>query len=109
MLQLETDRTQGQQEQLSYRRAEQVLPGGIVPEGRRWGEDGKGCGRVNMSKYCVQMYVNGKMRHVETIPRMGRGAQRRMMEGENSSMIYLIYCKNFYKCHNVPPPSTTIK
>jgi hypothetical protein len=27
----------------------------------------------------------------------------------NSSMIYLIYCKNFYKFHNVPPPSTTIK
>jgi hypothetical protein len=24
-------------------------------------------------------------------------------------MIYLIYCKNFCKCHNVPPPSTTIK
>jgi hypothetical protein len=22
-------------------------------------------------------------------------------------MIYLIYCKNFYKCHNVPQPSTT--
>jgi hypothetical protein len=28
-----------------------------------------------------------------------------MMEGANSSMIY---CKNFCKCHNVPPPSTTI-
>jgi hypothetical protein len=27
----------------------------------------------------------------------------------NSSMIYLIHCKNFYKCHKVPPPSTTIK
>jgi hypothetical protein len=26
--------------------------------------------------------------------------------GVNSSMIY---CKNFYKCHSVPPPSTTIK
>jgi hypothetical protein len=24
-------------------------------------------------------------------------------------MIYLIYCKNFCKYHNVPPPSTTIK
>jgi hypothetical protein len=31
-----------------------------------------------------------------------------MMEEVNSSMIYLIYCKNFCKCHNVPPPSTTI-
>jgi hypothetical protein len=25
-----------------------------------------------------------------------------MVEGVNSSMIYLIYCKNFCKCHNVP-------
>jgi hypothetical protein len=24
-------------------------------------------------------------------------------------MICLIHYKNFYKCHNVPPPSTTIK
>jgi hypothetical protein len=31
------------------------------------------------------------------------------MEVVNSSMIYLIYCKNFYKSHTVPPPSTTIK
>jgi hypothetical protein len=29
------------------------------------------------------------------------------MEGMNSSMIYLIHGKNFCKCHNVPPPSTT--
>jgi hypothetical protein len=27
----------------------------------------------------------------------------------NSSMIYLIHCKNFCKRHNVPPPITTIK
>jgi hypothetical protein len=32
-----------------------------------------------------------------------------MIEEVNSSMIYLIYCKNFWKCHNVPPLSTTIK
>jgi hypothetical protein len=24
-------------------------------------------------------------------------------------MIYLMYCENFCKCYNVPPPSTTIK
>jgi hypothetical protein len=41
------------------------------------------------------------MRPVETIPGMG--------EGVNSSIVYLIYCKNFCKCHNVPPPSTAIK
>jgi hypothetical protein len=27
----------------------------------------------------------------------------------NSTMIYLIYCKNFCKWHNIPPPRTTIK
>jgi hypothetical protein len=32
-----------------------------------------------------------------------------LVEGANSSMTYLIYCKNFCKCHNVPLPSTTIK
>jgi hypothetical protein len=31
------------------------------------------------------------------------------VEGVNSGMIYLIYCKNFCKCRNVPPPSTAIK
>jgi hypothetical protein len=25
-----------------------------------------------------------------------------MMVGVNSSMTYLMYCKNFCKCHNVP-------
>jgi hypothetical protein len=33
----------------------------------------------------------------------------RAVEGGNSSMIYLIYCKNLYKYHNVPPPNTIIK
>jgi hypothetical protein len=32
-----------------------------------------------------------------------------MVEEVNSTMIYLIYCKNFFKCHNVSPLSTTIK
>jgi hypothetical protein len=32
-----------------------------------------------------------------------------MIEGVNSCMIYLIYCKNFCKCHSVRTPSTTIK
>jgi ssDNA-binding Zn-finger/Zn-ribbon topoisomerase 1 len=34
---------------------------------------------------------------------------RRMVEGVNPSMIYLIHCNNFCKCHSVPPPSTIIK
>jgi hypothetical protein len=48
------------------------------------------------------MYENGKIRHVETIPGMGGGGIRRMMEGVNSTMIYLIYCKNFCKSQNIP-------
>jgi hypothetical protein len=35
--------------------------------------------------------------------------RKRIVDGINSSVIYLIYCKNFCKCHNVFPPSTTIK
>jgi hypothetical protein len=47
----------------------------------------------------VHMYINGKMRPLETIPRMG---VRRMKEGVNSTIIHFIHCKNFCKCHNVP-------
>jgi hypothetical protein len=36
-------------------------------------EVGKGHRRVNIVKYCVHMYVNGKMRPVETIPGTGEG------------------------------------
>jgi hypothetical protein len=54
------------------------------------------------------MYVNRIMGPDEIIPGMGR-RKMKMMEGVNSSMIYLIYSKNFCKCCNVPPPSTTIK
>jgi hypothetical protein len=46
------------------------------------------------------MYVNGKMRPVETIPGIGGEVIKRFMWGVNSTMIYLIYCKNFCKCHN---------
>jgi hypothetical protein len=55
------------------------------------------------------MYVNAQMMPVETAPGMGEGGYSTMMEGVNSNMIYLIHCKNFCKCHNVPPSSTTIK
>jgi hypothetical protein len=33
----------------------------------------------------------------------------RAVEGMNSNIINLIYCKNFCKCHNVSPSSTTMK
>jgi hypothetical protein len=54
------------------------------------------------------MYINGKMRSVETMPGMEGGGIKENDGWVNSSMIYLVYCKNFYKCHNVPPSSTII-
>jgi hypothetical protein len=55
------------------------------------------------------MYVNAKMIPVETVPGIRGGGWRREVEGVNSSLIYLIHCKNLHKCYNVPIPSTTIK
>jgi hypothetical protein len=51
------------------------------------------------------MYINAKMIPVETIPGM---RARRVVEGVNSNMLYLIHCKKFCKCHNLLPPSTII-
>jgi hypothetical protein len=47
------------------------------------------------------MYVNGKMRPVETIPGMGGGG-RENDEGDEFNVIYLIHCKDFCKCHSAP-------
>jgi hypothetical protein len=44
------------------------------------------------------MCENGKMRHAETIPGMGREEIKEDGGRGNSTMIY---CKKFYKCHNV--------
>jgi hypothetical protein len=56
------------------------------------------------------MYVNGKMRPVKTVPGMeGWGTKENSGGGGNSSVIYFLHCKNLCKCHNVPPPSITIK
>jgi hypothetical protein len=46
------------------------------------------------------------MTAVENTP--GMGVRVEMKERVNSTMIYLMYGKKFCKCHNVPPPSTTI-
>jgi hypothetical protein len=55
------------------------------------------------------MYVNAKMIPVETVPGIrGRGWGRKVKRG-NLNIIYLIHCKNLYKCYNIPIPSTTIK
>jgi hypothetical protein len=34
---------------------------------------------------------------------------KRVVKEMNSSMVYLIHCKNFCKGYYIPPPSTTIK
>jgi hypothetical protein len=49
------------------------------------------------------MCANGKIEAVETIPGMGEVEKKENGGGVNSSMIHLIYCKNFCKFHNVPP------
>jgi hypothetical protein len=50
------------------------------------------------------MYINAKMIPVETISGMEQRNKGRD-GGLKSSMIYLIHCKNFCKCHSVSPPS----
>jgi hypothetical protein len=47
------------------------LSEGAGTSGREEGE--KGVGGWIWCKYCVHLYVNGKMRHVETVPGMGEG------------------------------------
>jgi hypothetical protein len=52
------------------------------------------------------MYVNAKMIPVETVPGIKGGRRGERSRGEwNSSMIYLIHCKNFCKFYNVPHPT----
>jgi hypothetical protein len=47
---------------------------------------------------------------VETIPGMGGGGKKgNGGGGVNSSIIYLVHCKNFYRCHSILSQSTTIK
>jgi hypothetical protein len=46
---------------------------------------------------------------VETVPGIGVEGKERAVEEVNSSMKYLIHCKNLCKNSNVLPPSTIIK
>jgi hypothetical protein len=55
------------------------------------------------------MYVSAKMIPVETVPGVRRGGMKERSGRVNSSMMYLIHCKNLCKCYNVPPPTTMIK
>jgi hypothetical protein len=60
------------------------------------------------SKSANNVYVNAKMISVKSVPGIG-GGEKESSEEMNSSIIYLVHCKNLCKCHNVPPPRTTIK
>jgi hypothetical protein len=47
---------------------------------------------------------------VEVVPRIrGERMEESQWRGRNSSVKYLIHCKNFFKCCNGPICSTTIK
>jgi hypothetical protein len=70
----------------------------------------KGYRRVNMVQILYTHVSKWKNDPVETISGIGgEEGERRMVEAVNSCMIYVIYCKNFGKCHNVPLLSTTMK
>jgi hypothetical protein len=56
--------------------------------------EGKGGRRVKTVQKYVYKYESKKMIVVKTVPGMGRAG-----EGVNPSMIYLIHCKIFSKCH----------
>jgi hypothetical protein len=45
------------------------------------------------------------MRSVETIPGVGGGG---IKENDGGVSLTMIYCNNFYKCHNVTPSTTII-
>jgi hypothetical protein len=52
------------------------------------------------------MYVDGKIRPVETVAGMSGRGEIKETDGEvNPTMIH---CKNFCKCHDVPPGTTII-
>jgi hypothetical protein len=88
------------------REMEQVLQGDVVKGvgiSRRSEVTGKGC----RYKFRVWMYTQYVCENDTswTIPGMGggcKGEQGRV----NSSIIHLIHCKNFCKCHSVPPLNT---
>jgi hypothetical protein len=61
-------------------------------------EEGVG-GRI-WCKHHAYMYINGKMRLVETVLGMGVEKTKKNDGGDDSPVKY---CKDFYKCCNVPP------
>jgi hypothetical protein len=46
------------------------------------------------------MFVNGKMRPVETTLGVGGGG---IKENDGQGEFIMLHCKNFCKCYNLPP------
>jgi hypothetical protein len=91
------------------KRAKQVCTGWLVPVCEEVGVE-KGHGRVNKMQIMCTRVCKWKNEASWNCSRNGgKEESRRMVEGVNSSMICLIYCKNFGKYHSAPPPNITIK
>jgi hypothetical protein len=69
----------------------------------------KECGRVNMMQILCAHVCKWKNDTCWHHSNTGVGGKKKNGGGVNSSMIYLVYCNNFCKSHNVPTPCTTIK
>jgi hypothetical protein len=87
---------------------EQVLSEGDGTSGREEDVE-KECRRVNIVQTLVCIYVNGERYLLKLLQEWEKENRKESDGGVNSTMIYLIYCKNFCKCHNVFPPTKTIK
>jgi hypothetical protein len=61
------------------------------------------CGQSDIGRPCALKYVYGKTRHVEKNSSGGQGEIMENDRGGEFNIIYLIYYKNFCKCHNIPP------
>jgi hypothetical protein len=82
--------------------------GGSISESEKWG--GKWWRRVNMVHILCTHVCKWKNDTWWNYPKNGgREVWRQIVERVHSSTIYLTYCKDFCKCHNVPTPSTTNK
>jgi hypothetical protein len=61
---------------------------------------------TNKRKILTELIKITLFNYMLFLQKLGGGIKEN--DGGVNSMIYLIYCKNFCKCHNVSPPSKTI-
>jgi hypothetical protein len=83
--------------------------GGVAQgEGQEFNPQYRKTNKTSPNPKTKQSYARGPGFNSQHPPTK-RSYYKEKMEGVNSSMIYLIYCKNVCKCHNVPLPSTIKK